>query len=189
MSKSNVSAAWFGAVLTLLAWSGCGGSTVIDGGSTAAGAAGSGAASTTGGSHQGGTATGTGTGTGGCGPNITCPAEPPTDGSSCICEAGLKCAYYLCDQSGDQLGATCDGTSWSVESEICTPLYCPNGIPCGGDSVCLVILTGFEAFFDCVPNPCPTQPLSCDCAAAICDAGYVCTSATAGQITCECTTC
>lgn len=97
--------------------------------------------------------------------------------------------YDLCEQTGDALGASCDGVSWSVENEICGPVYCPNGIPCGENEVCLILFTGFEASFDCVPNPCPTQPLECDCAQLLCDEEYLCTEAKGGQVTCECTIC
>jgi hypothetical protein len=188
---------WAGplACAALVGWAACGGIAVVDGQAPVGGAGGSGAATTSGGSNQGGTTTGTatgtgtGTGAGGCGPNVTCPQVVPTHGSGCSCEAGLKCAYDLCDDSGDTLGATCDGTSWTVESDVCSPLYCLNGMICGDNEVCLMVNTGFAVEFLCAPNPCATQPLDCECASALCMEHFACTVAGAGQVTCECTIC
>ena len=164
---------------------GCGGEAVVDGGG------GEGGSTTSSGTGAATTSSSTSSGTGGCTPFPTCPAQPPAPGSSCVCEPGLKCAYDLCAETGEQINATCNGSSWQVEGAACTQVWCPNNIPCDLGEVCLIVSTGFESKFECVPNPCPPEPLSCECAAVLCgaDPSFACISAQSGQVTCECIVC
>ena len=119
-----------------------------------------------------------------------CPEVPPAAGDSCACFSSPTCAYDQCATSGNNVTATCDGTVWQVATEPCMAVTCGNeGLECNAGDLCVSHAGGPGISYACTPNPCPDQPLSCDCAGpALCGTDQ-CVVVSPQEVSCSCPDC
>lgn len=100
-----------------------------------------------------------------------CPPEFPTDGAPCsACPAKGVCKQDLCATEGTASDATCVGGVWHVSKQDCDAC---GKFTCKPGEVCLQVQSSPPPPFDnpgCIPNPCPSGPLSCDCGVVLCTA-------------------
>lgn len=119
-----------------------------------------------------------------------CPEVPPVAGDSCICFSSPTCAYDNCAADGTSLTATCDGTAWQVESEQCATVVCgTEGLRCNPGELCVSHAGGPGISYACTANPCPNQPVSCECAGARLCGEFECAVVSAQEISCSCFDC
>jgi hypothetical protein len=101
-----------------------------------------------------------------------CPATLPATGAPC--SGQLECTYFDCEGDG-QTTARCNASTFALETLPCLAFACAGagGPECEPGNVCIVHGTGLNA--ECVPNPCGTSVVSCECAGSFCD-GVTCSS-------------
>ena len=133
-------------------------------------------------------------------PQPTCEVfagSPPKQGDDCLCLGNLQnCRYYECDGRG-VVSASCNGTTWEVETSPCETTLCgpqgsQGGLECAADELCVATVGGPGIFHQCEPNPCAQQAMedSCDCAGHVCGGPpYTCASVEDKTLTCACPTC
>ncbi|WP_437478972.1 hypothetical protein WME75_31685 [Sorangium sp. So ce1014] len=188
-------------MLVLAALSGCGGeSRNAESGSGGIGAAGAGATSgsggglddggagsggastggsTTGGSETAGTTT---SGTGAAPLTAQCPETIPVPAAECPTQGG-SCFYGDCED-GQRTVATCMASRWTVETRPCSTFLCAISEECMPGEICSVYSGG--AFWgECIPNPCGTGPVTCECASPGCGQCRVDDSAGGISVTCN----
>lgn len=185
--------------LALAAFSGCGGeSSSADSGSGGSGAAGTGATSGSGGgsggggsggASTGGSATGgsetvatTSSGAGGPPPTARCPEAIPVPETECL-QNGPTCYYGDCED-GQRTVAICLASGWTLEARPCTSFFCTE--ECQPGEICRV-LQGGAYLAECIPNPCGTGPVTCQCVSPGCGPCWV--NDSSGGITVTCDTC
>jgi hypothetical protein len=95
-----------------------------------------------------------------------CPPLPPKDGSPCN-DPSLACTYVACPGAGETSVHCYRG---KVVSEVvpCANFSCGGGVECSADKICVERSHGSHQT-RCVPNPCGTKALTCDCAGNLCD--------------------
>jgi hypothetical protein len=159
------------------AFFGCGGKVVFD--TNAGGAGGSASASkAVGATSSKSVASSSSTG------GAQCPKEHPIQGAPCS-PSGL-----VCQLPNDCCGsaASCIDGKWSIPiadcSQLCT--VCGPTLECASSAVCVATQVVNTTLYDCKPNPCQGQPLTCGCASPVCEAiPASCVSASGAQITCD----
>jgi hypothetical protein len=92
-------------------------------------------------------------------PSSTCPETPPADASSCG-SLGLACFYEDCAGDGRTI-ARCEAGGWGVEEGECSAPTC-QAEGCDEGDIC-VVATGGTVLATCIPNPCETGPITCEC--------------------------
>jgi hypothetical protein len=109
-----------------------------------------------------------------------CPATLPVTGA--LCSGQLECTYFDCAGDG-QTTARCTAPTFALETLPCLAFLCggEGGPECEPGNVCIVHGTGLNA--ECVPNPCRTSVVSCECAGSFCDGGTC--SSRGATILCE----
>ncbi len=163
--------------LILASLAACGGNVVVDGAGTTTGSTSSSTSSTT-----SVTTTSVTTST-----VMDCPAPFPGIEASCGVE-GQVCAVPLACCSGT---ATCAGGFWKYTgvpcAEACTPPCGPDDFACQGGAVCATYI-GKTTLYQCAPDPCSPDPLSCACAAPLCALeSMVCDNIQMGfKVLCDC---
>lgn len=137
-----------------------------------AGAAGSGGALSVGGIATGGVIGNGGWGGGKGGAQAwggttapPCPANPPTDGSSCSQFPEMSCIYQDCAGAGRTI-ADCEKGAWKLIQRKCSPQKCENKYPGGTYPTCAageVCYTWAADEATCVVPTCGTGPITFDC--------------------------
>jgi hypothetical protein len=121
-------------------------------------------------------------------PEVPCPDTVPENGSPCTCQGeGKHCVYDACG-----LSATCVGQQssvWNVEAPPSCAFPCGPSLACTGGDVCVISARGAGFTYACAPYPCAPTELSCGCAASLCGPQTQCTSASNGQVHCDCLRC
>jgi hypothetical protein len=109
----------------------------------------------------------------------------PNEGDPCS-SPGLVCHVPLCC-SGT---ATCMDGAWHVVAIPCglPCLSCPGTLGCAIGAVCVDNPIGGgpvmpKPHYNCARNPCEGAPLSCSCAASLCEVGP-CDQASGTSVTC-----
>ncbi|MDI1450975.1 hypothetical protein [Polyangium sp. 6x1] len=127
-----------------------------------------------------------------CAPPNPCPSSPPLEGAPCKsgCAQESPCTYN-CAQSDVLFTVTCgDDDRWhSGSASLChVPLLCGDMLQCLEGYVC-VTKQAFGSEYQCVPDPCGPDPLSCACAEPVCGDGFTCIQASEKNVLCECPAC
>ncbi|MDI3291414.1 hypothetical protein [Polyangium sp. 15x6] len=126
-------------------------------------------------------------------PSVPCPAPPPLDGASCLggpCGQTSPCTY-ACEPGGASFTVTCgDDNLWHSDmSSLCNgAVTCGDKLQCLEGFVC-VTKQAFGSNYECAPDPCGPDPLSCACADAVCGDGFACIQASGKNVLCECPAC
>jgi hypothetical protein len=68
------------------------------------------------------------------------------------------------------------------------PHECGPELACQADELCVVTQTNAPALYECLPNPCEGDELTCECAASAC-APFACGAAEDKTISCFCVAC
>jgi hypothetical protein len=79
-------------------------------------------------------------------------------------------------------------TDWSVVTSKCAAEACPGGsdLLCAPGELCVTRMAG-DLAYACEANPCGTGPVTCECAAGVCQGG-TCASTSGTAVACdECT--
>jgi hypothetical protein len=97
---------------------------------------------------------------------------------------GLSCPYDLCVDTGNVLFATCQNEHWSVLAEACAGFDC-GGAVCGPGELCVTEIGSTTTSKRCTLDPCLGDTVSCSCAASLCTAPLVCTTAGGSSVFCE----
>ncbi len=155
---------------------GCGGKVVFD--TNAGGAGGSASASKAVGATSSKSVASSSTG------GAQCPKEHPIQGAPCS-PNGL-----VCQLPNDCCGsaASCIDGKWSIPVADCSQIcvVCGPTLECASSAVCVATQVVNTTLYDCKPNPCQGQPLTCGCASPVCEAiPAVCVSASGMQVNCD----
>lgn len=96
------------------------------------------------------------------GGSATCPTSAPRMGDACSVESAF-CPYVDCSGRG-VVRAHCVSGAWAVTEEACAPVSCPHASSgtCAAGQICVVNVGG-AVIGMCVPNPCGTGAVTCDC--------------------------
>ncbi|HVK66467.1 MAG TPA: hypothetical protein VM694_18415 [Polyangium sp.] len=128
-----------------------------------------------------------------CEAPLPCPASPPLDGAACLggsCGQTSPCTY-ACEAGGASFSVTCgDDNLWHSDM----PSLCQGAMTCGDMLQCLegyvcVTKQAFGANYECAPDPCGPEPLSCACAEPLCGDSFACIQASGKDVQCECPNC
>jgi hypothetical protein len=126
-----------------------------------------------------------------CGAPMSCPPDPPQQGAACndICAQWSPCGY-ACAQ-GMAAFAECAEGAWQISAAACSPDAVPcEDQSCAGGQVCVTTAGGAGLTSTCADDPCQGQPLSCECAAALCGGSmYECHVDAPSQVSCVCSMC
>ncbi|MFO0709318.1 MAG: hypothetical protein U0353_05740 [Sandaracinus sp.] len=88
----------------------------------------------------------------------SCPADPPTAGSSCT--GSLQCHWLRCAEGG-AVSTSCDGHVWS-RAEVPCPVSC-EAMTCADGQICAIFQGGARIPM-CIDDPCHGGPLeACMC--------------------------
>ena len=109
-----------------------------------------------------------------------CPARPPKLATTCPCP-GLDCVYLDCADTGQTVAGCNQATGlWDIAKAPCRTPEC--GELCSEDGLCLVRI-GDGTIDECADNPCGKDPITCECAHAVCPGR--CLGVEGRRVTCD----
>ncbi len=125
-----------------------------------------------------------------CPAPMACPPAPPAEGSPCIhCGVESPC-FYACNADLTTSVRCGSDNLWHLDTPPCpTSIACGNTV-CKAGEVCVKKAGGPGYSYQCAPDPCAPDPLSCACAEALCGGSpFICSGASGAELTCDCPVC